>query len=62
TACSRRPKTVPGAYTSAQPTATRRYAKRQRNWFRHEPEVQWIPPAATVHEVVERLPAGWAEV
>ncbi|MEO1230200.1 MAG: tRNA (adenosine(37)-N6)-dimethylallyltransferase MiaA [Myxococcota bacterium] len=43
-------------------TATRRYAKRQRNWFRHEPEVQWIPPAATVHEVVERLPAGWAEV
>jgi tRNA dimethylallyltransferase len=26
--------------------ATRRYAKRQRTWFRHEPEVQWREPNA----------------
>lgn len=43
-------------------TATRRYAKRQRNWFRHEPDVAWISPEATAAEVVQRLPAGWAEV
>ncbi len=27
--------------------ATRQYAKRQRNWFRHEKEVHWISPEET---------------
>jgi tRNA dimethylallyltransferase len=28
--------------------ATRQYAKRQRNWFRHEPDVSWIPADTSV--------------
>ncbi len=33
--------------------ATRRYAKRQRTWFRSEPDVTWAPP-----EAARRLAAG----
>lgn len=36
-------------------TATRRYAKRQRNWFRHEPAVQWVPPDLDVHRALDVL-------
>ena len=36
-------------------TATRRYAKRQRNWFRHESEVKWIPEDASLSSVIEQL-------
>ena len=47
---------------------TRRYAKRQRNWFNHEPDVQWMPAASSaeaVHAVLRaraaRLPAARGE-
>lgn len=35
--------------------ATRQFAKRQRNWFRHEPEVQPIPQELTPEAVLEQL-------
>ncbi len=35
--------------------ATRQYAKRQRNWFRHDPEVRWLAPEATVDEALAAL-------
>lgn len=41
--------------------ATRQYAKRQRNWFRHE-EVMWMPPETTPKEVLRQLPPGFLEV
>jgi tRNA dimethylallyltransferase len=31
--------------------ATRQYAKRQRNWFRHEPEVAWVPAGTSPAQV-----------
>lgn len=37
--------------------ATRRYAKRQRNWFRHEPEVHPIDPTTRADQVWELLRA-----
>jgi len=37
--------------------ATRRYARRQRAWFRSEPNVRWIPPDAVGAVVREKL--GW---
>lgn len=43
-------------------TATRQYAKRQRNWFRHEPEVAFISPESTAEEVVVRLRTVLGEV
>lgn len=43
-------------------TATRRYAKRQVNWFNHEPDVHWIDPHAGVDVVAERLHARAREV
>lgn len=36
-------------------TATRRYAKRQRNWFRHEEAVVWLTPPVSLQEAQERL-------
>lgn len=42
-------------------TATRRYAKRQRNWFRHEPEVEWLPPDTSLNSVIEKLRAVLAQ-
>lgn len=37
--------------------ATRRYARRQRAWFRSEPDVQWVSPA----EVREAVQGFWAQ-
>ncbi len=37
--------------------ATRRYAKRQRTWFRSEPGVTWLPPADVPDRVAAHL--GW---
>ncbi|MGA8576015.1 MAG: tRNA (adenosine(37)-N6)-dimethylallyltransferase MiaA [Candidatus Cybelea sp.] len=39
--------------------ATRRYARRQRAWFRGEPETVWIAPARVRALVREKL--GWSE-
>lgn len=36
-------------------TATRRYAKRQENWFNHEPEVEWVDPSLPADVLVARL-------
>jgi tRNA dimethylallyltransferase len=39
-------------------TATRRYAKRQRTWFRSEPGLEWIPsndPKAVIERAVAEL-------
>ena len=49
-----------GEYTLEQATeqtitSTRRYAKRQRNWFRHEPEVQWVSYESDVSDVIRQL-------
>jgi tRNA dimethylallyltransferase len=38
---------------------TRRYAKRQRTWFRREPDVVWIDAGAGRAAVVERIVALW---
>jgi len=38
--------------------ATRRYARRQRAWFRREPETTWIAPSDAAYVVRERL--GWS--
>lgn len=35
--------------------ATRRYAKRQRSWFRSEPEVTWLQPEAQLETVLAAL-------
>ncbi|MCA9555202.1 MAG: tRNA (adenosine(37)-N6)-dimethylallyltransferase MiaA [Myxococcales bacterium] len=40
--------------------ATRRYAKRQRNWFNHEPDVHWISPELDPEQVLEHLRARGA--
>ncbi|MBX2811065.1 MAG: tRNA (adenosine(37)-N6)-dimethylallyltransferase MiaA [Myxococcales bacterium] len=41
--------------------ATRQYAKRQRNWFRHEPEVCWFPSETRVASVIKHLHAVLAQ-
>lgn len=38
--------------------ATRRYAKRQKNWFRGEAAVRWIDPGLSTEAVMEYLSAG----
>lgn len=38
--------------------ATRRYARRQRAWFRSEPDVRWVDPLAV--EALARELLGWA--
>ena len=43
-------------------TATRRYAKRQVNWFNHEPDVEWVEPDEDVDACVERLRARARQV
>lgn len=35
--------------------ATRQYAKRQRNWFKHDAEVKWLPPESSVEEALGAL-------
>lgn len=37
--------------------ATRRYAKRQRNWFNHEPDIEWIDAQTPVGAVLDGLEA-----
>jgi len=37
--------------------ATRRYAKRQRNWFNHEPDITWIDAQTPVQAVLDGLEA-----
>ena len=37
--------------------STRRYAKRQRNWFRQE-EVEWIEPSTELSEILKMLELG----
>lgn len=37
--------------------ATRRYARRQRSWFRREPQMRWVAPAAVLETAREML--GW---
>ena len=39
--------------------ATRRYAKRQRTWFRKEPDVTWLDAAAPADTLVERIVDLW---
>ncbi|MBK8014041.1 MAG: tRNA (adenosine(37)-N6)-dimethylallyltransferase MiaA [Deltaproteobacteria bacterium] len=39
----------------ATATATRRYAKRQENWFNHEPDVEWIEPTISIDALFTRL-------
>ena len=43
------------AAIEATSVATRQYAKRQRNWFRHEPEVTWVSPEETAESVLALL-------
>lgn len=38
--------------------ATRQYAKRQRNWFKHDAEVDWLPPEATAEDARAVLERG----
>ena len=38
--------------------ATRRYARRQRGWFRREPETHWLPPESVERAARELL--GWS--
>jgi len=38
--------------------ATRRYARRQRSWFRREPETRWLPPEDVERSARELL--GWS--
>ncbi len=42
--------------------ATRRYAKRQVNWFNHEPDVEWVSPESDPDALVERLRARARQV
>lgn len=39
----------------ATTVATRRYAKRQRNWFNGEPDVHWVDHTLSATEVLEHL-------
>lgn len=53
---------VRGAWTLSQAiaatsAATRRYAKRQRNWFRSVEALEWLDPAEPVEAVLVRLHA-----
>ncbi|MEL7367408.1 MAG: tRNA dimethylallyltransferase, partial [Myxococcota bacterium] len=43
-------------------TSTRRYAKRQVNWFNHEPDIEWVPPDLAVDAVLARLRGRAQEV
>ena len=40
--------------------ATRRYAKRQRTWFRKEPNVVWLEASANLDELVSRALDAWS--
>ena len=38
---------------------TRRYAKRQRSWFRREPGIVWLDAATPREQLVERIVELW---
>jgi tRNA dimethylallyltransferase len=41
--------------------ATRRYAKRQRTWFRGEPDVTWLDATRPADELAAEIAARWCE-
>ena len=43
-------------------TATRRYAKRQVNWFNHEPDIEWVSPDSDAAAIADRLRARARQV
>ncbi len=52
------------AALEAAQVATRRYAKRQRNWFQGEPEVRWLAPEGALEAALDALgrpPEGASE-
>jgi len=52
---------APRAAADAIRRNTRRYAKRQRTWFRKEPGVIWLDAAVSLDEQSARALACWAE-
>jgi tRNA dimethylallyltransferase len=38
--------------------ATRRFARRQRSWFRRDPRIHWLPPAADAAAALALLAPG----
>lgn len=44
-----------GAACARAVMSTSQYARRQRNWFRHDAEVEWLPPTATALDVEQSL-------
>ena len=50
------------AAVEATITATRRYAKRQVNWFNHEPDIEWVAPDSGPDALYERLQARGRQV
>lgn len=42
-------------------TRTRRFAKRQRTWFRSEPSLHWLDAAESVETLVSRVVSAWEE-
>lgn len=51
----------PEAAREAIVVATRRYAKRQRTWFRREPDVTWLDASAGEGELASRIVSSWEE-
>jgi tRNA dimethylallyltransferase len=51
----------PEAVRAAIVAATRRYAKRQRTWFRREPEVTWLDASEGEEELASRIVSSWEE-
>jgi tRNA dimethylallyltransferase len=49
---------TPAELRTSLARATRRYARRQRAWFRAEPSAIWVPPSALRAVVREKL--GWS--
>ncbi|HKQ62142.1 MAG TPA: tRNA dimethylallyltransferase, partial [Candidatus Polarisedimenticolaceae bacterium] len=49
----------PEASRDAVQRSTRRYAKRQRTWFRHEPDVDWLDASLEPERLVERVLELW---
>jgi tRNA dimethylallyltransferase len=49
------------ATSEAVRRSTRRYAKRQRTWFRSEPGVRWLDAAQGAEALTEAVVAAWRE-
>jgi len=41
--------------------ATRRYAKRQRTWFRREPDVTWLDASEGEEALAARIVTAWEQ-